>query len=56
MKCYECSKRACTKIGSAEGSMLAAFLPKFLSKNLRLKTWVKKEKYLCRDCYERFKT
>jgi len=52
VKCFYCRKEASAKIGTAEGSLLSAIVPSCLKKFLKVKTWTKDEKYVCKKHYE----
>gem|GEM_PF-4499307 len=47
MKCFYCDREASAKIGSAKGNLWMSLLG--------LKTWDKKEIYVCRKCFEKRK-
>ena len=46
MKCFKCGKEASSKVGESAGSIWKAILGK--------RCWLKKEIYLCRECYEQY--
>jgi len=47
MKCFECGKEASSKVGESQGSIWRALIGR--------RCWLKKEIYLCRNCYEKAK-
>jgi len=47
MICFFCGHNACAKIGEAQGNIWKALFGR--------RSWLKDEKYVCRECYELIK-